>query len=174
MEKEKENTVEYTYEFTDVKTVKLNFDKLCDWINPETGLPICSCISLYTATGLLGAIEEYSKAHSNASITPYDNLVCSFATLDHIKNFLKKQWGIYSLDIDKDNHVFWETKKFPAGVKHYQRKLRKRIEACIVQDFANYCCGNDEDVPDDEIVFRTFVKVKKTEGAQDEGKEVRD
>ncbi len=139
-------------------------------MDPVTGLPVRGCISLYEASGLIPMIQKYSEEHDGAQITPYDNLLCNFATLQRIKTFLEDQWGYYSINIDKDNHVFWDTKKYPAGTKHYKKSLTNKVKTCVVLDFTNYCCGLDDDLEDDVIVFRVFTK-KPAEPVEEDKKD---
>lgn len=159
MEENKEK-INYKYVFEDVFQTTLDFDSLSSWMNPQTNLPVCSFLSFYEASGLTEKIRDYSVSHENAQFTPLDNILCSFYTLQRIRNFLSNQWCTYSLDIDRDNHVFWDTKKFPAGTKHNARHLKKKDQDNLSLDFAHYCCGTDDDLEDNVIVFRVFSKVE--------------
>ena len=91
------------------------------------------------------------------------NLACNFNTLQRIKAFIEQNWMEYSLDIDKDNHVFWDTRKYEKNERHYAKKLNSRVQNSVNQDFLNFCPGLDDDLDDDILVFRTYYKPEKKE-----------
>lgn len=140
----------------DVIKVKIDFEKLDNW-RSEKDLPVCGFLSLYEALGLTPHIKEYADGQGGVKIAPLNNILCNFYTIQHLRNYIKGNWEIYSLDIDGDNHVFWdESGSYKAWQKHYKKRLKKRIESCLNYDFNNYCPGLDEDLEDDVIVFRIY------------------
>lgn len=157
MEEEKK-----TYQETEIIKVKVDFDKLESWVKPGSdNLPVYSFLSLYEACGLEEHIRKYSEEHNNLQFVAADNLLCTFYTLQHLKFFIENQWKIYSLDINEDNHVVWDTRKYGKHEKHYARKLSKKLQSCINADFMNFCPGimeDDDSLGDDEISFRIYTK----------------
>ncbi len=163
-----ENSKEkYILKCEDIYQTTLDFEKLSSWMDPVTNLPVRGFLSLYEACGLVSKIKEYSASHEDLQFVSIDNIVCNFTTLQAIRNFLAKQWGVYSIDIDGDNHVFWNTKTYPAGTKHYARSLKKKVKASLTQDFMNYGCGTDEELEDNVIIFRVFTKEPVKEEKED-------
>lgn len=163
MEEEKK---EFKYVDHDIVKIKFNFDDIDKWRRnsdkEDEDFPVCSFLSFYEACGL----EEYFKKYNEETgkqIIAFDNLFCNFYTLQAIKNYIKKQWQIYSLDIDGDLHVFWRKDDTYGKSKHYPRKLKNRVEKSITFDFANFCPGEDDELEDYEIVFRVFEKVEVTD-----------
>ena len=155
------------YEFTDITTVKIDFASLEEYRDSsKDDLPVYSMISFYKAIGLTPYLEEY-KEKTGEQIIPFDNIMCNFDTLNRIKLFIKNQWQTYSLDVDSDNHVFWKGDQY-GHTRHYAKNLSKSVEASIITDFMNYCPGTDEELEDDEIVFRTYktVEVPDEEGGE--------
>ena len=140
----------------DIVKIKIDFNKLDTW-HSEKDLPVCSFISLYEAVGLIPYVQEYLKTQDGAKIAPLNNILCNFYTIQHLRNYIKGNWERYSIDIDADNHVFWDEKgTYRAWQKHYKRRLKKRVESCLNFDFNNYCPGLDDDLEDDVIVFRIY------------------
>lgn len=149
----------YKYVDRDIAKFKINLAELEDWRdNEKDGLPIRGFVSFYKATGITDAVVS-AIANEGVDIVPYDNIVCNFFTLQAIKNFIKNQWKIYSIDIDQDNHVFWKDDQFKKE-KHYAKNISQKVNASLITDFANYCPGTDEDLEDYEIVIRLFDKVE--------------
>ena len=143
-----------------IATVKLDFSKLEEGRKTDADdIPICSLLSLYTACGIQDYIKDYCK--DGEKVTALDNLACNFVTLQKLKTFIESNWMEYSLDIDGDNHVFWDTSKYQKNERHYAKKLKAKIQYSINQDFMNFCPGVDEDIEDDVIVFRVFYKTEK-------------
>lgn len=154
----------YKYEEEEIARVNLDFDALEAWRDTtQDDLPICSCFSLYKACGLQDFIKKYSEVHDNAQIIAVDNLFCNINTLERIKKFIIKNWEIYSIDIKEDNHVYWDTKKWKKGQKHYAKKLKAKIRASVNTDFYNFCPGIDEEIEDNVIIFRIYHKTEVTE-----------
>lgn len=138
--------------------IKLDFEALDEWRKEDADdIPICSLISFYTACGMTRYLEEYREKEGK-NIVPLDNLACNFKTLQRIKSFIETNWMEYSLDIDKDNHVFWDTKTYGKNERHYAKKLNSRVQNSINQDFLNFCPGMDDEIDDNILVFRTYYK----------------
>lgn len=141
-----------------IKKIKLNFDKLEEWTDPtQDDIPICSFIGLYKACGLMKHIEKYVKDHPDFKVCALDNILGNFYTIKHLKNFIEENWKTRELTIDKDNHVYWDTSKYPKGATHYSKKPKAIVRNCINTDFANYCPGLDDDLEDDVLVFRVYL-----------------
>lgn len=152
--------VKYKIQITEIDKIKLDFDKLKEWKDPENdGLPIYGFASFYKACGLTKILKEYSTLHENMQFVAFDNLVCNFKTVDKIKNLIKNNWSEYSLQIKEDGHVTWDTKKWEKGKRHYKKTLSEATEANLKQNFANYCPQFDEDVEDDNIIFQVYEKI---------------
>lgn len=141
-------------EYTELASAKLDYDALDEWRDAEAdGVPVCGFLRLYKACGL----EEAIKAHCDAAggpIAPADNLVCNLKTMMRLKSFIEGIWETYSIDIDADGHVFWDPLSKYGRLKHYPKKMKARVKASVLFDFANYCPGLDDSVPDDVISFR--------------------
>jgi hypothetical protein len=153
MEQEKKQKQNYD----EVGKVVLDFDKLTRWRNKDKDdLPICSCLSLYKASGLEDIIKKYSQEHNGFQVIGLDHLYCNFDTLDKIKEFITKNWQKFSIDIDQDNHVYWDTKKWAKGQEHYLKTLKPKIKTSVLKDFYDYCPGIDEEVEDNIIIFRIY------------------
>ena len=146
--------MKYTYK--DVIKLKFNLENLEDYIEEDTGLPIHSFISFYRAIGLEKYIKEYVDT-TGKQVAAFDNILCNFQSIDEIKEFIKNQWKIYSIDIDADNHVFWKDDQF-GREKHYAKNLSEKAERSLLSDFFSFCPGEDGDLEYGEIVFRTFEK----------------
>lgn len=150
----------FKYEEEEIARVKLDFDELADWRNAENDdIPICSCFSLYEASGLKGAIQKYCE-ENKAQIVAADNLVCNFYTLQRIKNFITENWQTYSIDIKEDNKVFWDTKRWNKNQKHYAKTLRAKVRNSVNADFVNFCPGIDDELEDNLIVFKIYHKIE--------------
>ena len=156
------------YVHRDVAVFKFNLKDLEDWRdNSSDSLPIKSFISFYEACGITNKIQEIKESENKNDIIPFDNLLCNSFTLSVIKNFIERQWKIYSLDIDSNNHVFWKNDQY-MHQKHYAKKLSARIKSCLTLDFMHYCPGTDDDLEDYEIVLRLFDKVDTDEETSEE------
>ena len=147
------------YIYDDVVKLQFNLEELEDYIEEDTGLPIHSFISFYRAIGLEGYIQNYVNVSGN-QIAPFDNILCNFQTIDAIKEFIKNQWKIYSIDIDGDNHVFWKEDQY-GHEKHYAKNLADKVERSLLSDFFSFCPGEESELEDNEILFRTFEKVEE-------------
>ena len=151
------------YEEKVIAKVDLDFESLDEWRKEEADdIPICSLISFYKACGITKYIEEY-KEKEGKSIVSLDNLACNFKTLQRIKDLIETNWSEYSLDIDKDNHVFWDTRTYEKNERHYAKKLNSRVQNSINQDFLNFCPGVDDELEDNILVFRTYYKSEEKE-----------
>lgn len=147
------------YIHKDIVKININFNELEDYREVENNnLPIHSFISLYRAIGLEKYIQEYVES-TGKQIVAFDNLVCNFSTLENLKTFIKNQWKIYSIDIDADNHVFWKEDQY-GQEKHYAKNLSSKVENSLSVDFFNFCPGEDDDLEENEIVFRVFEQVE--------------
>lgn len=133
---------------------KVDTDELGKWRDPERDdIPPTSFIAIYKALGIVDAITEYKKDHPDLEVVPVLNVQCNTLTHSVLKKFLENIWAIYSLDIDADNHVFWDTSKWAKGKKHYAKKLKTRIAASLYDDFKNYCPGINDELGVGEIAF---------------------
>ena len=138
--------------------IKVDFDKLLDWKDPERDdLPIISYMSFYRATGILDAVVNYKKEDPECEFAAAVNIVCNTITNRRIRSFIEEIWSVYSLDIDNDNHVFWDTKKYAKGTRHYKKTLKKKIKASLWQDFQDYGLGIDDGLGVNEVVFKVFL-----------------
>ena len=125
-------------------------------------LPITGFISIYRAIGLLDALIAYRKDHPDFQLCPLDHIFCNISTNKRLKALIEDNWSTFSLDIDSDNHVYWDTKKYPKGTKHYKKKIKAVPKASISQDFIDYCPGIDDDLGVNEIVFMIITPDEKT------------
>lgn len=131
---------------------KLDFEQLEDWTDDKhDDLPIRGLISFYEATGIAKLVLD-NKERFVGGITAIDNIACNFYTQKRIKNFIKKQWEIYSMSLVDHNNVTWNTHTYKKGEKHYARSLSKRVESSLLFDFVNYCPRINDELPDDIIV----------------------
>ena len=147
----------------DVAVFKIDLATLEDWKDSSAeALPIRGFISFYEACGIADKVREILEKEGK-TIVPYDNILCNYFTHQAIKNFIKRQWQIYSIDIDRDEHVFWKDDQY-GKEKHYEKNLSSKIESCLTLDFAHYCPGDDDDLEDYTIVIRLFDKVEEEGG----------
>lgn len=155
----------------DIQLFKVNLEELENWRdNTPEGLPICGFISFYRAIGIEAKVKEI-KELENRDIVPFDNILCNYFTLQAIKNFIKRQWKIYSIDIDQDNHVFWKNDQYGHD-KHYEKNLPSKVDASLTIDFAHYCPGEDDELEDYELVIRLFDKTEEESEENEENQEV--
>ena len=149
----------------EVERFELDFDMLEQWRNPDfDDLPICGFISLYRAIGVLDRIREYNDTHDkDKQFVPLDNLACNFYTLQRMRNLILDNWSCYSLDIDSDRHVFWDTTRWAKNQKHYKKKLHAKVRNSINIDCANFCPGVDDELEDNILIFRVPKSKKKVD-----------
>lgn len=135
----------------------INFDELENWRDPERDdIPVTSFIGFYKAIGIFEKAQEYKKDHPDFEPIPIINIFCNTNTHKAITKFIERMWKIYSLKIDGDNHVVWDTRKWKKGEKHYAKALSKTVHRCLYGyrgDFSSYCPGIDGNIPDNEIVL---------------------
>lgn len=141
----------------EIAKININFEALEDWRKGEDEIPVCSFLSFYEACGLEPYVRKYFEEHDNKTMAPFDVLFCNFYTLQRIKNFLKNQWSIYSIDIKEDNKVIWKNSVY-GKEKHYPKKLAKRVEQSLLFDVTNFCPGIDDELEDNQIIFRVVEK----------------
>ena len=147
------------YEEIELGRVTLNFEELEAWRNTEADdIPICSFLSLYKACGLEPILEKYFEENNQKQIVALDNLACNFNTLNRCKQLIEDNWACYSINIEKDNSVFWDTKKWGKNEKHYAKKLSAKIQHSLNLDCIQYCPGIDEELENNVIVFRIYQK----------------
>lgn len=138
----------------EILKVKIDFKKLEKWRDPDLDdIPVASFIGLYKALGIEDALVEYVKDHPDFQVAPLDNIVCNLETHKRLKRFIEENWQVYSIEIDRDCHVFWDTSKYPKGKKHYPRKMKALARNAVFLDFQNYAPGLDNNLEDNEIVF---------------------
>lgn len=154
----------------DIISIKINFDEVDNWRKPGSDdLPVYSFLSFYSAIGLDPYIKEYCESEEGRQIVALDNILCNFNTLKRIKEYVQKQWKIYSLDINSDYNVVWDESIYKKGEKHYAKRLKKKIEKCLALDLSQYCPGLDDELEDDVVVFRVFdLKEKEEENEQEQ------
>lgn len=137
---------------------KIDFNELEAWRDTERDdIPPTNFIAIYRALGIVDQILEYKKDHPDFEPIPLDNIACNTSTLRRLKSFLEEMWSTYSLNIDADEHIFWDTKKWPKGKKHYAKKIKKTIMASLYDDFRDHCPGIDDELNVNEICFRIYV-----------------
>ena len=138
----------------EILKVKIDFKKLSEWRDPERDdIPAVSFIAVYRALGIEDAVAKYAKRHKGFQVAPLDNIVCNLETHKRLKHFIEENWQVYSIDIDRDFHVFWDTSIYPKGKKHYPRKMKALARNAVLLDFGNYAPGLDNTLEDDVIVF---------------------
>ena len=108
------------------------------------------------------AIKKYREEDPECQFAAAINIVCNTVTNRRIKAFIEEMWSVYSIDIDNDNHVFWDTKKYGKGVRHYKKTLKSRVKASIWQDFQDYGLGIDDGLGVNEVVFKVFLPDEET------------
>ena len=74
------------------------------------------------------------------------------------KQLIEDNWACYSINIEKDNSVFWDTRKWGKNEKHYAKKLSAKIQHSLNLDCIQYCPGIDEELENNVIVFRIYRK----------------
>ena len=137
---------------------KIDFDALDKWRDSSRGdIPPVSCIGIYKALGIVEKAIEYKEKHPEFEVVPLDNIFCNLSTHKRIREFLKEIWRTYSLKLDADNHIYWDTRKYKKGTKHYVKTLSKTIEASLYDDFVGYAPGIDDNLGVNEIVLGILV-----------------
>ena len=116
-------------------------------------IPLCSFLHIYEFLGLLPLIESYRKMFPDYQLCPITDLHCNFYTLQFLKRVINSNWGSYDLKVEEDGKVVWDTKKYPKGKKHYEKKLRAEVRNSVNFDFANYCPGIDDELDDYVLVY---------------------
>ena len=140
---------------TEIFKVKIDFKALDKWRDKDRDdLPITGYISLYKALGIVDAAHKYKdNDHPDFEVIPLDNIFCNLDTHKKIKNFIEHNWQVFSINIDADEHITWDTKKYPKGTRHYAKKLNAAPRNALIYDFSNYAPGLDNNLADDEIVL---------------------
>lgn len=165
----------YEYEEIEIARVDLNFDQLETWTSAdEDKIPICSFLSLYEASGMTQAIEQFTQSDSplvallqEGKIVSLDNLACNFYTMQRMRNLIVDNWSCYGLNIDKDEHIFWDPSKWYPHKKHYKKQVTANIRNSINTDFANFCPRIDDELPDNVLAFRVYEKKEIEENTSD-------
>ena len=137
---------------------KIDFNALEAWRDKDRDdIPPTGFIAVYKALGIAEKAFEYQKEHPEFEVIPLDNIFCNTMTHRLLKKFIEEIWSTYSLDIDDDNHVFWDTKKYAKGKKHYAKKLKAVVRGSLAYDLASYCPGIDDELGVNEIVLGILV-----------------
>lgn len=148
----------------EIYKIKIDFDALEKWRDKDRDdIPPTSFIAIYKALGLVEKAVEYQKDHPEFEVIPLDNIFCNTSTHRRLKSFLEEIWATYSLDIDKDDHVYWDTRKWKKGKKHYAKTLKTSIKASLALDFQSYCPGIDDELGVNEIVLGYYVPDEDSE-----------
>lgn len=141
--------------------IDLKFDALQAWRDTDNNnIPICSFLALYRASGVQ---EELAKLREQRvelpdKLVPLDNLACNFYTFQRMRNLIQKNWEYYALDIDGDNHVFWDPKR-PNHKRAAKKKIKTKIYQSINMDCLNFCPSVDDNLPDNILVIRPTPEV---------------
>lgn len=144
-------------EFKEIAKIELDFDQLEEWRrDDEEGLPVYSLISFYEACGMQAEMKKYYGDAAKEAASPVDVLSCNFYTLQRIKNFITEHWEIFSLVIEENNNVKWDTRKWAKNHKHYHRRLRSRVQNSLNFDFVNFCPAINDDLPDNVLSFAVY------------------
>ena len=93
----------------------------------------------------------------------YEIRLANISDIQMIMEFIEENWKVYSIDIDKDYHVFWDTSKYPKGQKHYPKTLKATARNAVLLDFQNFAPGLDNNLEDNEIVFGIQVSDPEVE-----------
>lgn len=142
----------------EILKVKIDFDELAKWRDKDRDdIPVNGFISIYKALGIIDAAHNYKKDHPEFEVIPVENIFCNLSTHRRLKAFIEEMWSVYSLDIDGDNHVFWDTSKYPKGKKHYKKKLKAIARTAIQYDFVSFAPGLDDGLGVNEIVLGIVV-----------------
>lgn len=138
----------------EILKIKIDFDALEKWRDADRDdLPIVGFVSLYKALGIVQAANDYKKDHPDFEVIPLDNIFCNLSTHRRLKSFIENNWQVFSIDIDRDYHVFWDTSKYAKGKKHYAKKMKAVVRNAVSWDFASYAPGLDEELGVNEIVL---------------------
>ena len=133
---------------------KIDFEALEAWRDEERdNIPPIGFLSVYKALGIVTEIDKYCKEHEDFKVMPDVNIFCNLSTHRRLKKFLEDIWSTYSLKITADNTVAWDTKKWKKGKKHYAKSISGVIKNSLIQDFANYAPGIDDELGVNEIIF---------------------
>ena len=142
----------------DIVKINLDFDAISAWRNTKNDdIPACSFLSVYEASGLEPYFKEYCESKGEGfQLVAINNILCNFYTLQRLKRFIEEIWQVYSLTIDGDGQVHWDTSKWAKGRKHYAKKMKAIVRNSVFTDFANFCPGIDDDLEDNVLVFRVY------------------
>lgn len=62
-------------------------------------------------------------------------------------------WRKFSLRLEGDCKIRWDTHRYAKGVAHRPFNLKAKVQHSLNLDFANFCPAIDDELPDDVIVF---------------------
>lgn len=136
----------------------LDFDALQGWRDVDLDdIPVCSLISLYRASGIMDVLQKYADDHPDTRFCALDNLSCNFYTLQRIRRFITENWRRFSLRLEGDHMIKWDTKRYAKGEAHHLFNLKTKVQNSINYDFASFCPAVDDDLPDNLIVMSIAV-----------------
>ena len=143
--------------------INLDFDQLAAWRDAEKDdLPVCGMISFFKASGASAIIFEHQDRFKDAA-APLDVFACNFYTQQRIKKFIAERWEIFSLSLEGNNKVTWNTRTYNKGEEHYHRRPSKRVTKSLSYDFFSYCPALNDDLPDNVLVVTIPNAVPATE-----------
>ena len=142
----------------EIYRTKIDFDALEAWRDEEhDNIPPIGFLSVYKALGIVAEVDKHTKEDPDFKVVPATNIFCNLSTHRRLKRFLEDIWSTYSLKIESDNTVVWDTKKWKKGKKHYAKTISGVIKNSLLQDFVDYCPGIDDDLGVNEIVFKIEI-----------------
>ena len=130
--------------WNEIKSFKLDWDKLKSYRDPETQMPIYSMLNFYEVIGMVEAIQEWGVG----KICALDNIFCNADTQRKIHNLIMDTWQYYNLTLEGDCDVRWKEDQ-PKEKRKFPHKPIARVKASVESDYLTYCPGLDESMEDD-------------------------
>ena len=131
----------------------LDWEKLADYRDPVTHMPIHCMLNLYEVLGVVTAIKKAEVSN----IVALDNLFCNANTQKKIHDFILDNWRYYNLTIEGDEDVRWKEGQ-PQERRKFAHKPTARAKASVETDYLTYCPGVDDEMDDNVISLGQMVE----------------
>lgn len=141
----------------EITRVTLDFDDLRDKTMPDSDLPLYGMVGVYKVTGIFSIVEKFAKENGFKSVDPKELLFCNLSTMKKLKGIITTNWETFNIDMSEDEKVFWKPGELKTRRKR-AKKMKAKIRNSVNYNFAYFCPGLDEEVPDDVVVVRQYIK----------------
>ena len=153
----------------EIARVEVNFDELKEQTMPDSDLPLYGMVGIYKVTGLYDIIEKFVKENGLTSVDPKQLLFCNFTTLTRLKAVISVNWQTFNIDMTENEKVFWKPGQ-PKARRKYPKKMRAKIRNSVNYNFAYFCPALDEELPDNVVVVRQYIKDEEENEESSENK----